>query len=350
MEFFKNFDWSAKSIVKVVGIFFLGIIFLSLAMVFLDFAMRTIVNNGESKISSPIPGNQEINDSFLAKSSYSSGSLMERDGVISTPLQNFNGMDANAEDFEARSFNAEYRTSKKEELCGSIAQFKADKETIFLTAYDNNTSCNYSFRVLRTKEGEVLKKLQDLHPENISESTETIQRQVTQVESQIEILQKKLASITATLEDAQKRYDELVILATKKEEVSSLTQLIDTKINTIDRLSQQKQSISEQISNAERQQKDLSERMKYSEFSISVVEDILIDWKNIQGKWRSQIKDLAYTFDDVVQSVSVDLITFILRVFQAIFYFAISLILLRLVWGMSKKIWMWGKDEAEHKI
>ncbi|MEI7511076.1 MAG: hypothetical protein WCJ84_02880 [Candidatus Peregrinibacteria bacterium] len=346
MDFFKNFDWSAKSIFKVVGVSFLGIILLSLAVGFLSFAVRTVFNTGGTEISSPLYGTGEMNNTMVAKSA-PGGLDMARGVAVPAPIPNTGGVDFKAEDFEARSFNAQYRTAQKESLCGSIAELKTDKEIIFLTAYDTNTSCNYSFRVLRAREGEILKKLQDLNPENISESTETIQRQVTQVESQIEILQKKLASITATLEDAQKRYDELVILATKKEAVDSLAKLIDTKINTIDRLSQEKQSISEQIANTERQQKEMAERLKYSEFTVSIAEDLMVDWKNIQENWRSQVKNLVSTFDEVVQSVSIDLVTFILRVFQALFYFALSLVLLRFVWGMSKKIWLWGKSDAK---
>lgn len=342
MSIFKNFEWSLKNILKIIGVVFAGAVVLAIAASLFSFSIRTIFNSG-------------YNRSYDQAMSYGKGgafdaleeasfapSMMNSRMVVPTP-EFSTGTDA--EDFEIKTFNASVRTRKLEKTCGIISDLKVREDVIFENANENENGCNYRFKVAKEKEAEILAIVESLKPEDLNTNIHTIKGSVDATDKQLEILENKLASVEETLESAQDQYDELTELATRKQDVESLATIIDSKLNLIERLTNQRISIKEQIDRYKNNKEEQLDGLEFSFFNVSIFEDLIWDWKQIKDEWRWQIKELVNNFNEVVQSVTVGLVSFLMRVFQAAVYFFLALFILKGAWMGTKRVWKYSPSK-----
>ncbi len=328
---FHDFDWSLKSIGKILGFLIIGVISLSIVAAILSFSVRTIT--------SPFTGNSV---SFEQADSFRRGGAISTKGIL-LPVSGVGGVvGRDAENFEVQSYFASYRTNDKTKICGRVFELKADLEIIFESANESDRSCNYRFEVPNEQADEVLQILEDLKPEDISKSVYTIQRAVEGVEDRLEVLKKRLQQTEETLLEAQTSYDELTTLAKNRGDVESLTKLIDLKINTIERLAREKLNINEEIEQVQRSRLDLLRQIAYTEFSVNVREERFVDWQQIANDWKQEIRNLVSNINQLTQFVSVKLISFVLYSAASLLYLAIAFGFLKLVWVIGKKVWKLG--------
>lgn len=331
----KHFDWSFKSIAKIIGLVIAGIIVLTIVISLISLSFKTVFYSGSNYDEGYY--SESSSQNFAKSDSDSIRSLQQKIVLPPEPGQTTTG--DTAEDFEIREHNGTIRTRDLTETCGKIAELKSLDYVIFENANEGENSCYYSFKVKVEQENEILATIKKLDPENFNTQIQTIKRIVDDYDSELDILNKKLASIEMTLSDAQKAYDELQKLATEKEDVESLAKIIDSKLNLIDRLTQQRIEIRTEIDQFNKAKSEQLDRLNYAYFNINVYEDLYIDVEQIKNTWKSEIKSFVRNTNDMLQNLTVNLVEYILNFFLISIYFFISLGLLKIVWVVTKKIW-----------
>lgn len=330
MNFFTNFDWSAKSFAKLAGGVLLGFVGLALVAMLISFSLRTVLE--------PFYGQSYTKD-YYGDTAYPE-SVRSLGGVPPMPGGEYVAEDA--ESYEVSEYSADFRPRRKDKVCDAVAELKSRTDIIFEQSSSSDESCRYRFKVKKALTDEILTLLDELGAEDISANTYTIQRAVEGLADELTILQRKLDGIEATLTQAQSDYDELTRLATRKQDVESLTKLIDLKLNTIERLADERRQTADHISRLTKARAEQLQSIEYTTFSVSVVEERFIYWQQIADSWRYEIRTFITTFNDLLQSLTVTLVTYLLRVIQALIYFALSVAVLKLVWIIARRIWRLG--------
>ncbi|MCK5342583.1 MAG: hypothetical protein KAR20_04215, partial [Candidatus Heimdallarchaeota archaeon] len=260
MSIFKNFDWSFKSIAKIVGLALLGIVVFMIVIALIAFSFRTIfqgTNNYEQAYY-----NDYDRDGVMMES-VGSSVFNAKLSMPPIPEPGFSTGD-DAENFEVKTYNGTIKTRKLDQTCGKIEDLKSRDEVIFETSNRNEDSCNFSFKVKKESEAEILEVIEKLKPENLNQNTQTIKGTIEAYDKQLEILEKNLISIEETLEIAQDAYDEVGALATRKQVVESLATIIDNKLKLIERLTNERIQIKGQIDRYNQNKADQMERLNYS--------------------------------------------------------------------------------------
>ncbi len=339
MHIFKDFDWSAKSIAKVVGAVFLGIVAIAIAIALISFSFRTIFSVGQPQYDYGRGGGgfalESMDEGFYAKDmAMATSSFMPP--IVPSPGYS-TGTDA--EDFEVTNYSGTIKTRKLDKTCDTISDLKVKKYVIFEDSNKNDDSCYYSFKVDKDKAEEIVKVIEGLDPEILNVSVQSIKGRVEGVQDELEILKKKLASIEETLEGAQEAYDEISDLATRQRDAETLAKIIDSKLNLIERLSNQRLQTKEQIDRYNEMKSDQLDRLNFTFFSINVYKDLILDWKEIKDSWKFETKELVRNLNDVFQAITLNLVTYLVRFAQVVLYLFISVLLLKFVWIGIRRIW-----------
>ncbi len=339
MKFLKNFDWSAKSIAKVIGMLMLGIIALSVAVALISFSFRTIFGvSNQGYYERGFGGGMPMMDSMESGYYDEDVAKMVSSNLGIAPVPGYSaGVDA--EDFEVTNYSGTIQTRKLEKTCGTIADLKVKDYVIFEDSNKNDDSCYYRFKVAKENTEEIVKVIEDLDPEIFNVSVQSIKRSVEGVESELDILKKKLTSIEETLEDAQSSYDEISKLATRQQDAETLAKIIDSKLNLIERLSSQKLQIKAQIDRYNKTMMDQLDRLDFTFFNINVYKDLILDWKEIKDSWKYESKELVRNVNEVFQAITLNLVTYLVRFAQVVLYLFVSIFLLKFVWMGAKRIW-----------
>lgn len=340
MKFLKNFDWSLKSIAKVIGVVLLGIIALSVAVSLIGFSLNTILGTssqgykdygmGGYAPSMEMAANDGYYDEDVAKMVSSNLAIAPEPGYST-------GVDA--EDYEVTSYDGTIRTRKLDKICATIEALKTKDYVVFEDANKNEDNCYYRFKVSKDNAAEIVKVIEDLDPEILNVNVQSIKSVVEGVESELDILKKKLTSTEETLENAQTSYDEISKLATRQQDAETLAKIIDSKLNLIERLSSQKLQIKTQIDRYNKQMADQLDRLNFTFFNINVYKDLIFDWKQIKDSWTYEAKELVRNVNEVFQGITLNLVTYLVKFAQAILYLFISIFLFKFVWIGIKRIW-----------
>ena len=343
MKFLKNFDWSAKSVLKAIGVIFLAIVALSIAITLISFAFKTVFPVGSNYMQSGKGGGIAY-DMAMEESAYydyDNGISISR-GIAPTsayyPEPGYSsGNDAEA--YEVKQYSGTIRTRKMDKTCEIIDSLKAKDYIIFEDSNKNDDYCYYRFKVVKDKADEVVKIIEDMKPEVFNVNVQSIKKNVEGIEDELSILQKKLDSIEETLENSENAYDEISQLATNQKDAETLAKVIDSKLNLIERLTNQKLQVKEQIDRYNESRGNQLDRLNYTFFDINVYKDLIFDWKSIKDSWKYETKQLVYNVNKAFQAVSLYLITYLVRFAQFVLYLFISVFLLKFVWIGVKKIW-----------
>ena len=347
MSIFKNFDWSLKSIAKVVGALFLGIVALSIAIALISFSFETVFNIGQSNNrydSYP----QSLGGGYAEEASFDMAMSSKSSSYYPTPASGFStGTDA--EDFEVKHYSGTIETAKLDKTCATIADLKAKDYVIFENSNKNDDNCYYRFKVLKENTEEIVAVIESLDPEIFNVSVSSIKSRVEGIDDELKILKKKLESIEDTLEDAEDAYDEISKLATRKQDAETLAKVIDSKLSLIERLSNQKLQVKEQIDRYNERMGDQLDKLDYTFFDINVYKDLIFDWEDIKDTWKWETKELVRNVNEVFQAVTLNLVTYLVRFAQVVLYLFISVFLLKLVWVGIRRIWKGGSKKKGRK-
>lgn len=344
----KNFDWSLRSIAKVLGVFVLGMVALALVGAILSFMFRTLVSPIGVHFGVGGGGGYGYAEEMAFDTSAGRAKTISLSSSrnILPPIPGPDGeiVDATAEDYEVKSYFANYRPNDKTEICTTVLNLKSDPEIVFSSSNESERSCNFSFEVPNARAEEILTILEDLDPEDLNANIHTIQRSVEKTSDQLEILTQKLEQTEATLADAQTAYEDLMKLAQNSRDVENLTQLITLKIEAIEQLAQTKISINQQIEQVQRSRAELLRQIANTTFNVSVYEQRFIDWKQISDDWKAAIREFVADVTELTQFVSIKLVSFVLYAAAAVLYLAIVFGFLKVLWIVGKKVWKYKKD------
>lgn len=331
MNILKNFDFSPKNILKVLGLGLVGLIFLMIAIWFVGFAFRTAFWGGTSN-----SGSYYEDAPQNAKTISSTDSLSIRNLV--PDIDTSSGI-YDEEDFEVTEYSGSIRTRNFDETCLKIEDLKSLDYVVFENSNRYDTYCNYYFKVKNERADEILKMIKDLKPETLQTNKYILKNIIDDYTSEIDILNKKLASIEKTLTDAQNAYDQVIVLATRNQDVESLAKIIDSKIQLIERLTNERINTKEAIDRLNRNKAEQIDRIDYTVFNIAVSDIVVFDFKQIKNSWISELQQFVREFNSVIQSVTVGLATYLLRLIQIIIYLLIALFVIKYGWRFIKFVW-----------
>lgn len=352
MKFFKNFDWSFKSIMKVVGVLMAGVVALVVIISLVGFAVNTLfggIGSSESSRNSGGRGYDGGNTEEMAyydeDVSFLSAKMVSPQSGGATPFppnDNFsNGLDA--EDFEVKNYNGTIKTRELDRTCDLIAAEKVKDYVIFESSNKNKENCYYRFKVKKENEKEIIDLIEGLKPENFNANITSIKKSVENTESELDILAQKLTSIEETLEDAQLSYDSISVIATRQQDAETLAKIIDSKLSLIEKLSRERLNIKAQIERYNRSKVDQLDRLSFTFFNINVYKDVLFDWKDIKESWKFEVRMLTDNINETLQAITLELVGHLFKLVQALIYLFISLLLLKFVWKGVKKVWQGSK-------
>lgn len=336
MNIFKNFDWSFKSIAKVIGMVILGIIALTVVISLISFSVKTIFGTASYK-------NYNEYDYVMEKGAVGydmarTSSMMPQIAMPPIPEPEYTtGKDA--EEYEVKEYYGTIKTRKLDDTCAVISDLKIRKDVIFESSDKNKESCSYRFKVEKEITNEIVEIIEKLKPENFNASVQTIKGTIERYDDELDILNKKLTSIEETLEMAQSSYDEISRLATRQQDAETLAKIIDSKLNLIEKLSNERLNVKERIDRFNQNKADQLDRLNYTFFNINIYKDLIFDWKEIKDSWKYETKQLVRNVNEVFQGISLHLATYLVRFVQVVIYIFISLFLLKFVWIGIKRVW-----------
>jgi len=333
MNIFKNFDWSFKSIAKIIGMVILGIIALTVVISLISFSIKTIFGT-----TSYNGYNDYAMEEAISFGKGGGGSVQARMTISPIPEPGYTTGD-DAEEYEVKEYSGTIKTRKLDETCAVIADLKVRDDVIFESSDKNKESCLYRFKVKKEISDEIVEIIENLKPETFNASINTIKGTVERYDNELDILSKKLASIEETLEMAQTSYDEISRLATRQQDAETLAKIIDSKLKLIEKLTSERLSVKERIDRYNENKADQLDRLNYTFFNISIYKDLIFDWKDIKDSWKYETKQLVKNVNEVFQGISVHLVTYLVRFAQVMIYLFISLFLLKFVWIGVKRVW-----------
>jgi len=344
---FKKFDWSFKSIIKFLGVIFLGIfgVVMITALVVFSYHSLTGVLSGTAQSESDFGygGSKMANPAAYDGFSVASGDVTSEmaPGIMPTPGPGMStGLDA--EDFEVKAYDGQIKTKNLEEVCSVIEKLKQESYVIFESANKNDFDCYYQFKVEKEHTDSILKIIQALKPENLNANITSIKKSIEGVDTELEILTKKLQSIEETLASAQTSYDEISKLATDQQDAETLAKIIDSKLNLIERLSTERLNIKSQIDYSNKNKADQLDQLKFTFFTISVNKDVIFDWKALKENWKGEAKLLVENISHAAQTMTLKLLAYFVYFALGVIYLFISVFLLKFVWKGVKRIWKSG--------
>ena len=275
---------------------------------------------------------------YYAEESKLSARNIVSDGII-PPYEPAPPAGEDAEDFEFTSYALTYEKSDAEKTCEKILDLKKRDDVIFSVSNQYDKGCYYVFKVKNESQDELFALLEQLDPENTSESTQTIKQVLDDYTSEEEILLASRDRIEETLTNALASYDEISQLATETKDTASLATIIDSKINLIDRLTQEKIRINEQLDRLTRSKSEQLDRLEYTTYTVNVIERKYIDGDRLKDSWKSAVEEAVRSANEIVQALSVNLLVLLLLLAQYLIYALILVFVTKYGWKAIKAIW-----------
>jgi len=327
-KMFKNFNM--KMGLKIVGGLVLGLLILGLLVSLGGFAFRTAFN-----ISPSYSGYGS--DYSMSKEMFAPMELSTRNIVSDWDGGYIPGNDA--EDFEVTEYSARIKTGNLDKVCGEIKDLKVKSYVIFESSNKNDNNCSYRFKVKKENEDEILQVVQDLKPEDLNINTESIKRQISDFTTEEEILTKKLAQIEEILQEAQEAYDEVAELATKSRDAVALASTISSKLTLIEKLTTERLNTKNNLDRLSQAKAIQLDKLEYTSFTVNISKNLIIDFKAIGDSWERELKNFVNEFNDMLQGISVKLLSFGIRLMQVAIYLIVALFIAKYGWRFVKFVW-----------
>lgn len=274
--------------------------------------------------------------SFVGVVEEAAPSLMsaKRVGYSPTPPMATGGADA--EEYEVSEYTASIETSEPEDACDVVKSLKAEATIVFLSSSETDSSCYFTFKAEKNAVGKVLTLLYDLDPEELTEHTYTIEKQIEYFITEEDVLKQKLEAIDTTLSSAQKAYAEITDVAAESKDANALARVIESRLAIIERLTQEKISVGARLQEIARAKAEQMENLDYTRFSVSITERRIIDGDALGESWKIALQSFFYSMSSAIQvlvlGVAVELV-YLLR-----YAFYLFLLFFAVKYGVR-----WGK-------
>jgi hypothetical protein len=92
----------------------------------------------------------------------------------------------------------------------------------------------------------------------------------------------------------------------------------------------------EQLGRAKSEQLD---RLEYTYFNVYILENKFIDGQNLKDSWKVAVKSFVRDINEIVQNVTINLVSLLFLILQYILYFFIILVVAKYGWQLTKHIW-----------
>lgn len=342
-KFLKKYN--VIKIAKIAGLGLLGLVVVSAALQFIGGTFETVYDGALSKQSANRAYDYEYADESYGESalryensrSISSAPAGGNGDIIAPQPDIVEGDDA--EDFEVTEYTARIESNNAESDCTAITSWKPLEYVIFESASSYDGGCNYRLKVRKENAEEVLNKLREFDPEDISENTYTIKNIVDNYNNQTDILEAKKVSIEATLKEAIEAYDEITEYAKNAQSAESLATIIDGKVRMIEKLTQERINIDSQLQRYEQSRVQQLDRLNYVYFNINVFENKIFDGEDLIDSWKSSAKQFVRDMNSIAQDVTINLLLAVFIILQYALYGLIAVYVAKYGWKMAKYIW-----------
>lgn len=245
-----------------------------------------------------------------------------------------------AEDFEIREYYATIKTSRLQADCDLLANLKNDVDIIFENANRSEFGCDYTFKVKQDKVSLVLEKIALLDPEALNENTRTIKAEVDYYADEAKRLTDRLASLDKTLADAIASYDAVARTATANGDVSALAQVIDSKLAMMERIEQSRTDILAQLEQIKKGESEVLEKMDFVYFYVNVYKDAIVEGDSLKDSWFVALKELVTASNQLLQDVTVGLVTFVFQIAKFALYAGLVLLVAKPAYKLARRFWM----------
>ncbi len=337
---FKKFD--LKMGLKIAGGVIFGLLILGLVASLGGFAFRTAFN-----ISPSYRGDKIMTSHYSDYDGYSmdeefGGMEMKQLSSRNVMMSEWGGGYATGndlEDFEVTEYSAIIKTGRLDKVCGEVKELKTMSYVIFENSNEGDSYCDYRFKVEKDREAEILEVVRGLKPENLDINTDSIKKQIEDFTSEEEILTKRLIQIEETLEDAQKAYDEVTELATNSRDVETLAKIINDKITLIEKLTTERLNTKSNLDRLGRAKLSQLDKLEYTFFTVTIYENLIIDFEALGDSWERELKNFVQEFNNMLQGVSVRLLSFGTKLIQILLYLTIALLVAKYGWRGAKFVW-----------
>jgi len=339
MEPLKKLNLTGLQLLKYLGLFLGG--------GFVLFVLVTVYNAqttsfGISSDSLSVPGG------YYPSSSYDKGvatlSVRNAENSIIPPVDgSVPGNDSEA--FEVKQYSASIETRNLDRDCGTISGLKSRPGVIFESSNLSDKNCSYTFKVKKDSVPSILTILNNLDPKELSETSYTIKREVTDYTSEIQILENKLASLDKTLADAIASYESISNLATEVGNVDTLARIIDSKLVMIERLNNTRIEAVSQLERINRGKSEALDKLEYTYFYVNLYESKFFDGEAIKDSWKFAVQQFMRDTNSLLQDISIGFVGFLLMLIKFALYFVVIVTLARLGWGYARKVWQVEKQD-----
>ncbi len=351
--------WGVRAIAKTVGLAIAALIALAIVIAVLGAAFRfAFYGNASMQAIAPMmarggamgyapAAEYDMSMDTYGVASYenayddaklSSGAMM----AVPSVMPAVNGS-RNAEKYERTGYSASYETRRFDQTCDVIEGLKPLDYVLFDSANRSERSCWYQFRVESDKSEEVLAKLKELKPADLSVDVQSVAQSIENSADRIEALKRQRAAIVATLAQAEAAYDD-AIRAVRGTGVGSLGALVTDKLATIERLTNSRLSLDERISALEEGKKDTIDDTTYAHFSVSVARVVVVDWESIGDAWRyafaRAISDVSGALTDILFGIPVIALRALWLFVIALAGVALLVLFAQLARGIIRRIWL----------
>lgn len=244
-----------------------------------------------------------------------------------------------AEEFEIQSFTVAYETNQLSATCDAISALKPNQDVVFTYAQSGEKYCAYRFKVATLALPEVLGYLESLDPKELTQTTESVKRRIDDFMDRRAILTQNADAVEAVLTEAIDSFDALSMLAEREGNADALARSITKKIELIDQLRQRREHIRNQLDSLNRAEAELRDRLAFVTFAVSVREVVYIDRERMSDSWRAALQRFVTTTNDLMQKVTVGLVSFILYLAVFAVYGFILLLVLKFGWRFVRDMW-----------
>ncbi len=244
-----------------------------------------------------------------------------------------------AEAYEVQDYYVSIETGNGERDCATLQSLKSREEVIFESINESLYGCTASFKVKKDAVESVLSFLETLDPREVNETTYTIKREVSQLETQMDILKTKLAALDTALEDALASFADVEAAARRSGDVASLVQVTESKINAIERINASRLEVTTEIDRLERAKTETLDRLEYVYFSVNVYENEWVRGSELKDSWVSSIQQLIRDLNGFLQDLSIGFVQFALMVVKYTLYASVLYIIARPVIMRVRRAW-----------
>jgi prefoldin subunit 5 len=329
MYTYKNLSSEQKFAVKTV---------LALVIIFVVFS---IIKNQVPLVREGMMSSPDAYISDASTRSYADGASKEMaiDPIMPVP-EPAPAPGTDAESYEVQDYFVSIETGNGERDCTILQSLKDREEVIFESMNESLYGCTVSFKVKKDSVDSVLSFLNELDPREVNETTYTIKREVSQLETQMDILKTKLAALDTALADALASFADVEAAARRSGDVASLAQVTDSKLNAIERINASRLEVTTELDRLERAKTETLDRMEYVYFSVNVYENEWVRGTDLKDSWVASVQELIRDLNGFLQDLSIGFVQFALTVVKYTLYASVLYIIARPVILRVRRTWM----------